>query len=50
MDGFMWVLLIAVLAVSCLRLMKTRQGIRHRDRSEEIHRKLAELRKKRDEE
>ncbi len=46
----MWVLLIAVLVVSALRLKRTRKGTGHKDRSDEIRRKLAELRKKRDEE
>ncbi|UUZ89866.1 hypothetical protein LJK87_27940 [Paenibacillus sp. P25] len=49
-DSFIWIVFIAILLIAFLRLRSTYRRTRGRDRGREIQRKLAELRKKRDEE
>ncbi|MCZ8517501.1 hypothetical protein O9H85_35220 [Paenibacillus filicis] len=50
MDSFIWLILIVILLTVFLRLRSTYRKTRRMNRAEEIGQKLAELRKKRDEE
>ncbi|WP_159886328.1 hypothetical protein [Paenibacillus puerhi] len=50
MDPYLGAALAAVLGLSVFRLLRIRKRLRRRERSAEIQDRLAELRKKRDEE